>query len=460
MRIAFIDLNKGIRVGEPNIGILELMSYLKTRKNISMVLFDNPSKIIKNWQGFDVLAFSSMGFPLEKFIESGNAKRIKKIPRLKVIGGPGASILPRKGLEFSDIVVRGEGEIPFLNLLTLLEEKNLSADKTLEVLGAIELFNIENLIFKDSGCIRETKSRVYEPSEIDISKIDWRLMRSIPDYIKKWPYLAYLSSVRGISLVSSRSCPFNCAFCQPTIKDMFGPKIKYKKIDYIVEELLFLKRNFKINSFMFHDDTFTLDSKRVSDFCERLIDLRRKGVVFNWVCNTRAETLTLALAKKMRDAGCLEVRLGIETFDEGRRNSILNKGLSDKDIIKAIQIIHESDMKALGFFMIGLPSQTFKHILREIVWISKSDLDLASVSVFTPIPGTYLGKKYSIESYDSYYHTNKNKVSDLNGMVLDFLRISAILFFYFNPKRIILTTKQLFSPRTLLYNFKRFSGFS
>jgi radical SAM superfamily enzyme YgiQ (UPF0313 family) len=455
MRIALVDLNWGKAEGEANIGLLEMASYLKRKTNVAFEFFGNPSSIVNNWRQFDLLAFSSMGFPLESFLSSKLFKKVKRIPRLKVAGGTGPSIIPGAALNFADVVIVGEGEIPFQKLVKLINTLGLRKKETLSVLKSSGILEIENLVFRSSNGISSTQRRIYSPDEIKISKIDWSLVKDVDLYIKNWRYLDYIKGIRGLSLVTTRSCPFNCAFCQPTVKRMYGGKLKKKKVDFIIDELLFLKRNFKLNAFMFHDDTFTYDRKRVVEICDRLIDLKAKGINFKWICNTRADSIDDQLASKMRAAGCEEVRLGIETFDEEKRNKVLWKGLKDVDIREAIRVVKRNKMKALGFFMIGLPSQTSKELFKEAFKLTRSELDLASISVFTPLPGTWMGDYYGVSSHNSYYYAHGKNCSKVGRIGLEFFRIFTIFLFYFNPKRIGSTLRQLINRRTFFYKLKR-----
>lgn len=452
MRIAFIDLNNGKRFGETNIGLLELISFLSQRRNDKIEFFDEVDLAINHWRRFDLMVFSSMGFPLEKFINSKKAKILSHIPITKIAGGPGPTIIPEKGLIFADIVIRGEGEIPLLKIINLTDKIKLKR----EILKSTELKGIENLVFKFNNEVYKT-NRVYYP-ELKPSKIDWNIVKNLEQYIKRWPYLDYIKGTRGISFVSSRSCPFNCSFCQPTVREIFGNRMKFKDSDAILEELLFLRKNYKINSFMLHDDTFTINKNRVIEFCDKLISLREKGISFNWICNSRVDTIDEEMAFKMSKAGCKEVRFGVETIDEEKRNSVLNKGIKDKDIERSIKITKRNKMRAFGFFMLGLPEQNFRDALKEIRRISSSNLDLATFSILTPMPGTYLGDKYNVNSFNNYYKSNRNNISKMSNLSLELTRIFAIISFYFRPKRFKNTFKQLSSMHTLFYKLRRFIG--
>ncbi len=447
LNVAFVDLNRGIRIGEVNIGLLELISYVKSRVKISFTYFNESPQLKTKWKDYDVLAFSSRGYEMQ----TQDLEWLKNIPRLKIFGGPGPTILPEYSLKFSDLVVIGEGEVPLQNIFELLLKKGLTKEDTLKILAMPELRKIFNIATKDF----KTPRKFYE---FEISKIDWTIVPNLNTYIKNWHYLDYIDGVRGISLVSSRSCPFQCSFCQPTVSAIFGKKMKYKKIEYIKEELIFLHDRFGVNAFMFHDDTFTVNRKRSVELANMLLDLRKKGMKFNWIFNTRAGLIDDSLANLFHKAGAVQCHIGIETLNEKLRNGLLNKGVSDSQIKETIKILKHNHILVLGFFMLGFPDYSILKTFRDVLNIANTDVDLATFSVLTVLPGTFLAQKKFVSSFGNYYVDNENTMSEIDPFVLEVLRYLAYFFFYIHPKRIARTVKQMLNMRTFLYKIERLFG--
>ena len=59
------------------------------------------------------------------------------------------------------------------------------------------------------------------------------------------------------SITASRGCLYKCTFCQPAERAVFGDKVRKRSVDNILDELEFLSRDYKMQSFMIHDDCFT-----------------------------------------------------------------------------------------------------------------------------------------------------------------------------------------------------------
>lgn len=459
IKIAFIDLNDSIKVGEFGSNIY-LASYLLEKfKNsnyeIYIDLFASLEEYTRSKKVYDFLCFSVNGYNLQKILK--NEKLIdffKKIASIKIIGGPGPTIIPFEAIKIADIVVIGEGEETLYELIKEYSENYDSYVSNKELyLKSLKKRKTYNIVFKLYDSIFTTERKF--SSQMDFVSINFDLINNIENYISNWPYLDYLDySVRGISIITSRSCLFNCYFCQPTLREIFGNKVKFMNVDLIVNQLIQANKKYNINAFMIHDDTFTMNKEHVESFCNQLIYLKKEGIYFKWICNSRADTLNESLIKLMKEAGCIEIRLGIETWNEKLRNEYLGKRINDEKINNAISLIKKYKINAMAFFMLGLEGQNIKDIIREIFVSANSDLDLVSYSIFTPLPGTYLGKRYGVKTFESYYFSNKNNPSEINKVILELFRIFGILLFYFHPKRLKRTINSIFK-KNIRYKLKR-----
>ena len=447
-RIAFVDLNQGLKTGHVNAGLLELISYLKKEQDFSFCYFDRLSKEILS-KKFQIVAFSANSFSMEYHLNK-NRHFFSKISALRIIGGPGPTIQPEKSLTIADIAVLGEGELTLKSIIELFADSgSISA-----LFQNRRLEQLPNLCFRKNRKILKTK-REFFPN-LEIPRIDWGIIPNLEDYIRHWPYLDYLKKRRGVSFSSSRSCPFQCKFCQPTVENIFGKKLKHKKISFILSELKFLKKHHNINSFMLHDDSFTVNEEHVIDFCNSLIKLKKaQRISFTWICNTRADLVKPELASLMKKAGCVEVRLGIETLDEKNRNELLKKVLPHKEVRESIRVLNKAGIKTLGFFMIGFPNKGIRETVREINKISNLGLDFATFSVLTALPGTYLGSASKNSSFSSYYTSSKDSLSGIPRPLLRLLKTYAFMAFYLHPKRISTSIRQTLKRKTFFYKLKR-----
>ena len=259
-------------------------------------------------------------------------------------------------------------------------------------------------------------------------------------------------NLRGLPVIASRGCPFNCAYCQPTLRRIFGKKLRIRTPQNVVDELLILKEKHNIGGFYFMDDTFTALKPWVMEFSRLLIE---NNVNMQWMCNTRADTYDLEMLKIMKESGLVKVKVGIESICERIRNDIFKKNVPRDKINSLIRDCRELGIQVSGFFMIGTPTETRREMLKTIRFAASSDLREAVFTITTPLPETFLydqarQNKWAIpknyEDYDFYKAGRYLEESNVNWRALERYKILAYTLFYLHPKRILNTLGMILSP--------------
>lgn len=206
-------------------------------------------------------------------------------------------------------------------------------------------------------------------------------------YTKAWHYLDHLSPrLTGANIVASRGCPFDCTYCQPTLRQLFGKKVRYHSPVWVSQEVNRLQDTYKVDGVFFHDDTFTARRDWVFEVCERLQPLN-----ILWGCNARADTLDIEICAKMWQAGCRNVHLGIECASDRVRNEVYRKRISTKQIQEAIHACQLAGIAVMGFFMLGAPTETKEEMEETIELACELPLTEATFSITSPLPGSHLG---------------------------------------------------------------------
>ncbi len=174
---------------------------------------------------------------------------------------------------------------------------------------------------------------------------------------KRW---ARISIVRG--------CPFNCVFCAS--KSMV-PKMRVRSAEDVVAEMLYLYREYKIEQFRFEDETFIANRRRVERFVELLEKLKtEEGVEFEWMVQTRADTIDEELLSRMKDAGLISISMGIETI--GRKLSKdLGKRLRPDEATTGIETALRLGLQTDINLMVGLPGQNWVDVLKTVRWVER-----------------------------------------------------------------------------------------
>ncbi len=186
-----------------------------------------------------------------------------------------------------DFGVIGEGEETIIELIRAIENQG-------------DFSRINGIICKDKkGDIVRTPTRKaaeeldalpfpdYEGFEVEKQLDSLRPNDSIQ--------LTFMDNPRAITLISSRSCPFNCTFCfHPT-----GNKYRQRSLDSFFKELEYFVKKYELNMVEIMDELFAGDTNRVNEFCRRI-----KPFNLMWYAQIRADTKitpeTLSMLKDFR----------------------------------------------------------------------------------------------------------------------------------------------------------------
>ncbi len=334
-------------------------NYLSTLRDINSPIWKNIGLAISE-QSPDIVGVSvttpthSSALNISRLVKSFNAD----IP--VVWGGAHPTILPDETIKNKDvnIVVRGEGEYTFLDLI-----KNFS-----------RLDKVLGITYRQDGGIIHNPSR---PLIEDLNGLPFpakHLILQKGNYYPEW----------FGNIFASRGCPYSCIFCAS--HQIWTRRVRHRSAENVVNEIRYIKKEFKTNQFVFYDDSFTLDQNFMENICDVFI---KEKLNIIWTCSTRANLINDKLIRKMKHAGCEHILIGIESGDEETLKKI-KKCLTIEHIKNAVRVLKRNRMQFSGFFMIGFPWETKRHIDNTISLMKKLNPRSATFSVAAPYPKTEL----------------------------------------------------------------------
>jgi anaerobic magnesium-protoporphyrin IX monomethyl ester cyclase len=383
------------------------------------------------------------------------ARLAKSCSCFVVAGGPHASILPQAVIEDSnvDAVCVGEGEETLKELVQ-------------EFFGQKRFKLIKGIWHKAEGSVVENPPRHYieDVDRLPLPDID---IYDIERYIRNFIQLdSYNPNMRGLSVIVSRGCPFRCSYCQPTLAKALGKKFRIRSPRIVVGELKHLKNRYNLDAVYFQDDTLAVSKKWILEFCELMV---REEVGIVWACNTRADVIDIEMIRRMKEAGLVKLKVGIESITDRIRNDIYKKGITTEQINGLIREANSLGIQVTGFFMLGAPTETEKEIKETIRFAYRSGLKEANFSVTVPLPSTglfqlakenrwVLPDNYS--AYD-YYHAVRPPITDedVSSRKLELYKKIAYLTFYLHPKRALHTLKSVTGRGTLKKTIQKLMRF-
>lgn len=330
-----------------------------------------------------------------------SAQRIARICKsidkgiVVVVGGPHPTVLPEEVLsdENMDYAVRGEGEVTMLELLEALQGKR-------------PLDSVDGMSYRRQTRIFHNRNRSV------MCSLDENPLPSKESLINAG---AFDREVFG-DIITSRGCPFNCAYCAAHLT--WTRNVRYRTIPSILEEIRTVIDTYGTRQFTFWDDSFTLNKKRTLEFCETL---QTKKMRINWACNTRFDLLDEEIIVHLKEAGCNNIELGVESGSP-RVLKLIRKGTPIEKMKHVASILRKHNLYWSGFFMIGLPTETSEDIRMTINLMETLKPNYATFSVFTPYPGTELhqmllekGIMDATAQWHLYNHQSRN--NNFTGIV-------------------------------------------
>lgn len=287
-----------------------------------------------------------------------------------VLGGPHPTYFPEIINEPAvDIICRGEGEYP---LLELADKIGRNEDMT----GTLSCW------FKRNGTIIKNEQK---PLIEDLNRLPF------PDrelYITKYPTLKKSQKV----FIASRGCPFNCTFCfNHQYKKLYqgkGTFVRYRSAENLIREMKEVRDKEKdMRTVYLQDDTLILDKAWLKEFAERYA----REIHLPLICLIRADLTDESTIQTLHAACCKNVFFGIETGSEQLRNTLLKKGITDAQIIHTALLLKKYGIKFRTYNMLGLPGETMEEAYKTIEINMRIKTDYPWCALFHPFPGTELG---------------------------------------------------------------------
>lgn len=316
------------------------------------------------------------------------AKIIKNInPKTTVIvGGSHPTAFPEDTIRVPEIdfAVRGEGEETFVDIIKTVKKSKgkPSAFKKIDGISFLE---------KEKPILTPERALIQDLDKIPFPARD--LFRQEAYYsaaTKK------VSKYKSTSIMTSRGCPYNCIHCISSL--VWKRKVRNRSVKNVVDEIEECVKKHGIREFNFYDDTFTINTKRVTDVCR---EIRRRKLKIAWICMGRVNLINREMVREMKKAGCKKISFGLESGSE-KVLKLMRKAATLDLARKAVKIVKSEGIEAHASFMLGNVGETVGTIKKTIRFAKELNPDNATFFITSPFPGTDLyaiakGKGYITE---------------------------------------------------------------
>lgn len=280
-----------------------------------------------------------------------------------VMGGPHVTFVPEEALRYCDVVVRGEGDETFPELIGKME-------------AGEDLRTVRGLSYYDGDDYVATEDR---PFVSDLDSLPAPDLNSI-HFGGKMPI---------VPVQTSRGCPYHCTFCSVT--SMFGHRYRVRNVENVLDEL----QRYNGRSVFFVDDNFTAMPQRTMQLLTRMGE---RGIRLNsWSAQTRVDIAdNPELIALMRKTRCSRVYIGFESVNPLTLEHF-NKRQDVDDVKRSIETLHSHRIPVHGMFVLGTDDDAPGAIEDTLRFADRMRIDTVQFMSLIPLPGTQIAHELEME---------------------------------------------------------------
>ncbi len=364
MNIGLIFPNKDRRYKTVHLGMAYLAAYARTEHDdLHFTVLDTRVATKRETRAFYHSDFDLIGITMYSPVYY-EAIRVfqsvrKAFPGIPVcLGGPYVTTMMEEIFKETpaDYAIYGEGEVSFAALIRCLKEKGDPAA-------------INGLMYRNAaGDIVRNPPQEHIP---DLNTLPMPAYDIFP--MERYPLHR---------MVTSRGCPYACAWCNSS--SVWYQTYRDRDAVSVVEEIEFLIGKYGKKIFVFGDNSFNINLKRVHEICDLLLE---RDIKILWSVSLRADRLNQELALKMKAAGCYNVAIGVESAN----NAILKrigKGCTIEQITEGIAMLKNAGIEIMSQYVIGNPGETLDTVKESVEYARNSGCDYTNFYTVLPFKGT------------------------------------------------------------------------
>jgi radical SAM superfamily enzyme YgiQ (UPF0313 family) len=411
MKVAFVYPKKGgifprmpVNLSiTPPLGIMYLASVCRENKiDVSLIdlTFD------RSWSAYekriteqkpDVVGFTALSPFYDDVLTAVTITR-KILPNAKIIiGGPHATAQPLEVIknDMIDIVVVGEAEQIIVPLLNALQNKT-------------DLKEVKGIVFKRDGQVIQTE----KPEYVNLENLPFPAREMLPTVKKYFRQIPLFPSIPPVGfIIASRGCPFNCSFCQPMLREIFGNKVRFRSPQSVLKELDELVEKYHIKSLYFIDDNMTVNKKWLYEICDG-IEKRNYGLIIGM--QGKADTLTPEIAERLKRINCRYMSFGVESGCQRILDEIMGKHLTIAQIENAFKLCEQNDILTCASLMIGSPGDTKETIMDTVKLLERIRPNFIDLHYTAPTPGSRMFNEVEFdEAHDDRWSAGSIKLDSI-----------------------------------------------
>ncbi len=369
-------LRRGLGEGV-DLALLEAnAAQLSVEETARRIAAQRPDVVVLNTAAFDrwICPYPSVKVPAQLL----DATRALLRNVTLVVIGPHVTVFPESAMQemgSADIGVVGEPEAPVWELVAAIA----SGNEPLDIPGTVVRLGPRDVELNPPA------------RTVDLDENPFPLYEIMPlsPYQKFGYYKSDLYSFQGLStfILSSRGCPFGCAFCALYIHRR---GFRSRSPGNVVDELELLYRDHGVRIVRFQDPEFSIDRARTARICEMIIE---RGIQIAWSAETRYSSVDADLLELMKRSGCYQLNYGLESASQEVLDRI-GKKQTVEEAEQSIRWTSSAGIHASNNLLFGLPGESKDTIEATLEFAQRMSrlprVTFARPSLSVPYPKTPL----------------------------------------------------------------------
>jgi anaerobic magnesium-protoporphyrin IX monomethyl ester cyclase len=232
-------------------------------------------------------------------------------------------------------------------------------------------------------------------------------------------------------LLASRGCPEFCTYCPHRILASY----RDRPAKNIVDELEYLSGLKHRPYVVFRDPLFSEDRDRCLALCD---EIRSRGLLLRFECETRLDRLDPELLQTLRSAGLAAISFGVETSSTETLKRSGRRPIPPSHQRQIMAECRKLGIVTAAFYVLGFLQDDWSAVAATIDYSIALGSTAAQFKLLTPYPGTPMWKQLSARVYETDWQqfdgfTPTFTHPSLSADELRFLLGAAYTRFYVRP---------------------------
>ncbi|MEG2457443.1 MAG: radical SAM protein [Bacilli bacterium] len=328
---------------------------------------------LKEYKDIDLIGFSTRTTMFEYNKDLVKWTRDVNKTVFTFVGSYHAILAPEDFINYKglDAVCIGEGEYPLRDLMDKMKD-NKDYTKTLSFWffkGKDIIKNAVRPLIEDLDELPFPDIDLFDYKNLDTTKTDTAL------------------------ILLSRGCLYSCTYCgNGNFRNIYPNKAKYARFRSPEKSIELIKNILKeypnIKYINFRDAIINM----YKDWFDKFMELYTKEIKLPFTCNLRFDIVSEDTVKRMKEAGCYTIDIGLESGNEEIRHKYLHRFTTDEQMINCSNWFNKYKITVLTYNILGLPYEDLHKALETVKLNAKLKSNQIIPNIFYPYPATELKK--------------------------------------------------------------------